>query len=230
MEGLMTEAALEVLCWRALQRAGHMLSRHHPPHPLIGIEWEPQLTLLNYPNMAICPHRDGRHKLISTQIGRVETVTDDNMMTATDGIFLYLPSKYFKNIDNFNLEFRTQPIKLEDLPAAIKTEQDKMEALVKDIAKSQGPTGIFLPAYPCTKHVNVSMPECNDELFKYNGCWKQGLHGGRFHINVGYGFREYGKLMTAELPTDDRWCKDSKPTLLGYSMTGETYIRRSGLM
>ena len=201
-------------------------NKKHPPHPLIGIEYEPQLTLLNYPEMPIHILYD---PFQSAQDFTCKYSHNDNLKSKCD-VIMFVPYKYKTMADNTNIEFRTPPVKLEDLPAAIKTEQDKMETLVKEIAKSQGPTGIFLPAYPCTKHVNVSMPECNDELFKYNGCWKQGLHGGRFHINVGYGFREYGKLMTAELPTDDRWCKDSKPILLGYSMAGDVYVRRSELM
>ena len=205
---------------------GSIRQEKHPPHPLIGIEWEPQLTLLKYPEMPIHVLYD---PFRSAQDFTCKYSHNDNLKSKCD-VIIFVPYKYKAMVDNANIEFRTPPVKLEDLPAAIKTEQDKMAALVKDIAKAQGPTGIFLPAYPCTKHVNVSMPEWNAELFKYNGCWKEGLYGDRFHINVGYGFREYGKLMTSELPTEDRWCKDSKPILLGYSMAGETYVRRSELM
>ena len=167
----------------------------HPPHPLIGIEWEPQVTLLNYPKMAVCPARNRDNN--SMYMGKVADHTDAATLMGVAGMFLYLPKKYSDNIDNFNLEFRTPPVRLEDLPDAIKTEQDKMEALVKDIAKALGPTGIFLPALPCTKHVNISMPDWDDQLFKYNGCWKEGEYGARFHINVSYGFTEYDKLLKA---------------------------------
>ena len=205
---------------------GSIRHAKHPPHPLIGIEWEPQLTLLNYPEMPIHVLYD---PFRSAQDFICKYSHNDNLKSKCE-VIIFVPYKYKAMVDNANIEFRTQPVKLEDLPDAIKTEQDKMEALVKEIAKSQGPTGIFLPAYPCTKHVNVSMPEWNAELFKYNGNWKQGLHGGRFHVNVGYSFHEYDKLLKAEISPEERWRSDEKPILLGYSMTGDVYVRRSELM
>lgn len=196
--------------------------RNHPPYPLIGLEWEPQLTLLNYPKM---PIRAISSRHYDFTCGKLFNGDMTKYL-----IELYVPLKYRENVDTTNIEFRTTPVQLKDLPEAIKTEQDKMEALVKNIAKAVGPTGIFLPALPCTKHVNVSMPEWNTELFKYNGSWKNGVHGGRFHINVGYGFTEYDKLLRAELPAEDRWCRNNKPILLGYSMAGDTYVRRHELI
>ena len=128
--------------------------KDHPPYPLIGIEWEPQLTLLNYPKLPIEVFPDHFKALSCTQCY--------NNNTSSYKIALYVSPKY---VDATNLEFRTKTVKIEDLPNSISIVQDKMEDLVKEIAKALGPTGIFLPALPCTKHVNISMPEWNDELF-----------------------------------------------------------------
>lgn len=190
------------------------LSKDHPPYPLIGIEWEPQLTLLNYPKRMISV---GGGPYMSKV--RVDFISEDGF---EDVCYLFLPGKYARYRDSDNLEFRTNPVKFEDLKKEIKRVQDEMENVVKEIAKEVGPTGIFLPGYPCTKHVNISGIECCD----WHCGAKPGVFGLRYHAKVPYSFSNYEIMKTH---AHDRDNVDA-PIFLGYSMTGATYVRRSDLI
>ena len=192
-------------------------AKAHPDHPLIGIEWEPQLTLLNYPVKAIHIHLSDN--------SMTDIVNHDEKCEKY--VIIYLSNKYSVYIDKAveNIELRTDPVKLDDLNTEIQKCQKVMEDIVKDIAKVAGPTGIFLPAFPCTKHVNVSFKEVNDRYASTYSI-KGGDYGLRHHIKVPYNFTDYKSI--SQKPYDD-YTAMKEPILLGYSYTGEVYTSRREL-
>ena len=195
----------------------YITAKPHTLYPLIGLEWEPQLTLLNYPNRSVFI-MSGEH--IDNTI-HLETLEKEVIFCKC--VYIYLPKEYQKNIDNSNLEFRTPPVSFEELPKEIEKAQTEMENLIKAIAKELGPTGVFLPASPCSKHVNVSGVKYTTYIRM-----KPGEFGERYHFKVPYTFTNYSEFLDTNyrtLPIEQK-----SPILLGYSMTGETYIKRSDLI
>ncbi|HLE87626.1 MAG TPA: hypothetical protein VI727_08155 [Candidatus Brocadiaceae bacterium] len=179
----------------------------HPDYPLIGIEWEPQLTLLNYAGKEVYVHMS---KNLQTNI------VNNNEKC----VVIFLSNKYSGYIDKAveNIELRTDPVKLEDLNTEIQKCQKVMEDIVKDIAKVARPVGIFLPAYPCTKHVNVSFKNVNNKYASICPL-KGGDYGFRHHVKVPYNFMDYKSLLN---PCGN-FAPLIEPILLGYSYTGEVY-------
>lgn len=188
--------------------------KSHPDYPLIGIEWEPQLTLLNYPNKAIYIHLSENF--------RTDIVNYDEKC-----VVIFLSLKYSGYTDKVvaNIELRTDPVKLENLPIEIHNCQKVMEDIVKDIAKIVGPVGVFLPAFPCSKHVNVSFKGMLSDILFPRYVIKPGIYGYRQHARVPYNFTDYKSLFT---PCDNL-TPLKEPILLGYSYTGETYTSRREL-
>ena len=186
--------------------------KSHPDYPLIGIEWEPQLTLLNYPNKAAYIHL--------SENSQTDIVNCDEKC-----VVIFLSDKYSYYTDKAveNIELRTDPVKLEDLPAEIQKCQKVMEDIVKDIAKVAGPVGVFLPAHPCSKHVNISFKGMSVLSPRY--AIKPGIYGYRQHNKVPYNFMDYKSILNP--------CGNFTPLiesiLLGYSYTGEVYTSRREL-
>lgn len=196
-------------------RFHQIVSKSHPPYPLIGIEWEPQLTLLNYP----------KKKVDIRVLSSISEISTASKSKGNDACCLFLPEKYKKYVDVDNLEFRTKPVKFDDLKDEIKRVQDGMETVVKEIAKEVGPVGVFLPGDPCTKHVNISgIHHLGPSEIK------EGEFGERIHIRVPYSYNDYMDIKSWSVFRDIFSQVHIKPILLGYSMTGETYERRSELI
>lgn len=203
---------LRPIWWRfneVMSTPNYESKQPHPPYPLIGLEYEPQLTLLNYPKKSVFIVMD--NKSIVVEYFR------------TNCVVLTLPYKYCNNRDQDNLEFRTPPVKFENLPEEIAKLQTEMESLIKEIAKVVGPVGIFLPAQPCTKHINLS--GLGKPVTRKDAEVKLGNYGNRYHLKVPYSFTDYNHIAT----TPFYYFLQKKPILLGYSMTGDSFVRRCEL-
>lgn len=207
--GLVTPEEYRLQRQQGIPRVNYGPNKLHPPYPLIGLEYEPQLTLLNYPKKRV-------HVVCSRYNTRVR-------QTRPNGVILDLPYKFITKIDQDNLEFRTSPVKLEELPKEIEKLQLEMESLVMEITKAVGPVGIFLPAQPCTKHINLSGLDkpitIADVEIKTCG------YGNRYHFRVPYSFTDYNHIATAPF----YYFQQTEPILLGYSMTGDSFVRRCEL-
>lgn len=199
----------------------------HPPHPLIGIEFEPQLTLLNYPNKKVVIACNNSHE--------IEVTTKFNPLYHTyiqdfqNSIVLLLPYNYNNHIDSgsSNLEFRTEPVSFTELPEELNRINATFQSLMLEIAKVTGPLAAFLPAYPCSKHVNLSTPRGSGySMYDYYNNHKPGIYGNRAHINVPYNFINYVSLL---LIMDTYTTKLNTPICLGYTYTGDNWMELNRL-
>lgn len=215
----------------------------HPPYPLVGIEWEPQLTLLNAPNCPVYVYPD----FGATNFSLLEN----------EGIaYLQVPTKYHHVIDVRNVEFRTPPVSLEELPQTCKEANEYMKGVIKEIARDVGAVGVFFPQSGIDspedsnvlphKHVNISFPvHCIPGLFSlrplpdtycvlsdlpslnylvklspYYECF-------RLHIRVPYQFKDYEGLVEDVRTLKFKIIRHAEgPILLGYSITGEAYVEK----
>ncbi len=125
---------------------------------LVGMEWEPQLTLLKYPRKRVnvflkgewyyCPeyHQDKCCVHTDEDEGEVSIIVPDNSWwtSVTDD-------------DCANIEIRTAPVTIKRFPAEVKRADRRLEEVVCRIAKFCGPTGVFLPTRRgLSKHLNLS--------------------------------------------------------------------------
>lgn len=152
------------------------------------------------------------------------------------------------SVDMGNIELASWPVLLEGLSQEIERMESHLQRVVKSIAMQYGPTGAFLPASykGVYKHFNVSF--CNR--------WKDGkmflsernipsinnLKRKRLHIKMSYGEGDYKSI--CELVVNMMKYKYNinfinylheksnlmvDPILLGYSMTGDSYITKTHL-
>ena len=151
---------------------------------LMGIEWEPQFTLLNYPK---------------SMVGFV-TTTDpalqNRQVFASDFITIYSKpgvgyhqgmdfiGKKYKNMycDGYNVEVYTNPVPLSGIKTEILKATETLKQFTNAVALKHGPAGVFLPMtrveestdiygdYDKTlclspsKHVNFSLTYYNDKI------------------------------------------------------------------
>lgn len=129
---------------------------------VIGIEYEPQVTLLRYPNL---PVHFGR----STQESVSKVVYKDQDEIQHEHVVVYLEhenelaSLYSNVIHRYksgvdlsgdmygNIEIRTEPCYLKDLPAELKRMTEALAQFTHDVAQYAGPIGVFLP--PANVHI-----------------------------------------------------------------------------
>lgn len=191
----------------------------HPPHPLIGLEYEPQLTFLEHPKLPVYVRE-----------GEEITIRRESFLGG-ERVILTLPATWdCFDPSHENLEIRTAPVPLEHLGAEILRVTARMERLICTIAREVGPVGVFLPGFPCTKHVNLSFPyDPPPEFFPINK-WKIGRFGPRYHINVPYPQTNYEALLARGWSAVQRLDEGVTPVFLGYSTTGRKYVRKSPLI
>lgn len=211
--------------FRATLSGDPITTKQHPSYPLIGLEFEPQLTLLNYPNkkVVIAYNCNNEIKVFTTLCNvYVYSFIED----LENSIVLLLPDNYNNYIDSgsSNLEFRTNPVSFTELPAELNRINATFQSVMLEIAKVTGPLAAFLPANPCTKHVNLSVPSCEFPPDLYHT--KPGVYGQRIHIKVPYNFTNYSSLLprlgtpTTQLNT---------PICLGYTYTGDSWMELNWL-
>lgn len=276
-----------------------------------GIEWEPQFTLLNYPNKDVMV--TGTTVYDTPYVGGCGD-SGCKCSLLRDEVWLHLPLKTLDSIDGgrglldiddgvSNLEVRTKPTRLPRLSTGITLVDSYLAALVKVIARTVGPVGVFLPQtlltkreldaagldVCVTKHFNFSM---NIDWMpdKTEVGYTSALCGGtRMHVPVPYQFSDYRGLLSVyctlmetiykemvdglvDMPSppeekynlawktflsaprtlyledlhilgrngawfdrrsdkipNEVFSSDPGPLLLGYSMTGEHYIRKAEL-
>lgn len=136
----------------------------------VGIEWEPQLTLLNYPRLSVYVLM----RSLSEDI-KIEVKNMDNPFYSH--ISLFIPPYLFSGtkrigIDKtvMNLEVRSRPVKLDNLKDEIEKCNMELAHFIEKLSSYVGPVGVFIPSLyykDClsnhcnilvlTKHVNVSL-------------------------------------------------------------------------
>lgn len=195
----------------------------HPLYPLIGLEFEPQLTLLNYPNKAV---------YIFSKLGLrlPESESDEIIINPHEEfrhVSILLPSRFYQYIDLSisNLEFRTSPVSFAGLSDELHKLNQKFKEVILEIAEVVGPIGAFLPAAPCTKHVNIST--ANQPVMKALDTqgYKAGTYGWRKHIRVPYDYINYESLLP-RMGTPKK--QMTTPICLGYTY-GKTWIELNQL-
>jgi hypothetical protein len=146
---------------------------------LIGIEWEPQFTLLRYPNHSVYFKVTKKRKpfihleYTSPEIYKleqtfkrvfVELPLSYNVKLSN---FVALKNWHIKNpyryvsIDNINFEVITKPVTLDKLPNEMVKADQHLKKFCLKIEKLVGPLGVFLPTWELgfsqpSKHVNIS--------------------------------------------------------------------------
>jgi hypothetical protein len=160
---------------------------------LIGIEWEPQLTVLEYPQKSIYAIKKSQ-----LDIDRIEFAKGDSDLMIVhyklpsgykEGYLTYLaidddyyPSYYYKGYNYFdvdpgsnNIELRTHPVKLEMLKDHIEFCTNYLSHVTEDISSYSKGIGVFLPVsnIGCmhsnpSKHVSISFPAKLGYLGKFN--------------------------------------------------------------
>lgn len=135
---------------------------------LIGIEWEPQLTVLEHPNKIVqLIKKDNLDFWIYASSNRVMTVKGDpwilvwtchNQHNSNYSVFIsvddaYIPSYYggvefpYLIIDSavLNMEIRTRPVKLDVLKDHIEFCTHYASHFIEDLSKYANGVGMFLP-------------------------------------------------------------------------------------
>ncbi len=136
---------------------------------LIGIEWEPQLTVIDHPNKPVqIIRKDNLDYWIYTPANRVMLVRGDPWILVwtchsqyqnSYSVYIsvddsYIPSFYGDSsfphmiIDNavLNMEIRTRPVKLDILNDHIEFCTHYAGHFIEDLSKYAGGVGMFLPA------------------------------------------------------------------------------------
>jgi hypothetical protein len=194
--------------------------------PLIGIEWEPQVSLQNYPNNPV--------SLVWRNCQAIKVLQQKDHILQKDQVVLSIPNSLekafdIKNmyIDVNNMEIYTDPVDIKHLSAEI-AKRDKLlkEFWVLVASHINQMIGVFLPASNkepfVTKHVNISYsvksevakrlikgyyagrqhnkqrqnPYMPQTLIKYVD---DSYHNQRVHITVPYNFQHYEALYKSYL-------------------------------
>ena len=133
---------------------------------LVGIEWEPQLTLEEYPQKKVFVFEP--YHLDKTATCGVDDCFGEKVVSLCP---FYGSKKYSRisyDMPVHNLEVRTNPVTLRELPDEIAECQKQLAEFVIDLAKDVGGVGVFLPRSErkkmrdrrylnISKHLNLSV-------------------------------------------------------------------------
>jgi hypothetical protein len=116
---------------------------------LMGIEWEPQFTLLNYPKSMIAfanttdPTKQNQ-LLVESGSGFVVIYNKPGVGYHQGAGFI---DKKYKNMycDGYNVEVYTNPVPLSDIKTEISKATETLKQFTNSVALKYGPTGVFLP-------------------------------------------------------------------------------------
>jgi hypothetical protein len=149
---------------------------------LIGIEWEPQFTLLKWPTYpvyikntkkrigSVIPqyfNADGYISKSSYQRVSVEVPASYGVWRSTNAAYNNWNRKNpyrYMSIDGTNFEIITKPVKIEKLSSEIKKADKHLKEFCGKLFKLTGPLGVFLPNWEFgygvpSKHVNISLDD-----------------------------------------------------------------------
>lgn len=149
---------------------------------LIGIEWEPQFTLLNYPNHSVYFKNTTRRKssiIVENNAGGIYANETSNLRVVVDLASTFdvwqatrvaannadKSSAYkYTSTDGKNLELITRPVTPDKLQSEIEKVETKLRVLCEQLVGTTGPLGVFLPAWDPgfgqpSKHINISSKE-----------------------------------------------------------------------
>jgi|SRR5581483_5565763 len=168
-------------------------------HPLIGIEWEVQLS---FPKL-------GKRQVSADWIQYIPCSFEFLGERVSLKIDSSLISKYV-DLDQGNIEFRSEPVAISDLDQEIKRVEKILANTITQISKdTKQDIGVFLPStmrwdyFPkVTKHVSISIPnhyDYPDFIFEAIAAKmvniKEGdYHRCRLHVRVPYTFCDYEEL------------------------------------
>ncbi len=146
---------------------------------LIGIEWEPQFTLLRYPNHSVYFKTSLRRRAsVIAEYGGVGIYAQDDSqkrvtvdLAATYDIWTASkvaeynarhksPYRY-TSTDGKNFEVITKPVPLDKLGSEIISAEKHLKNFCEKVVDLTGPLGVFLPMWDSgfgqpSKHVNIS--------------------------------------------------------------------------
>lgn len=218
---------------------------------VVGMEWEPQFTLLNFPQCRVevlsAVDVDRAAVWVSPQGGVVDLIIPEHFLSRRIGIDEAVG----------NLEVRSVPVPVSgrDWVGEVAQCQAALEALVCTLAEAVGPVGVFLPAsmwgeFRLSKHYNITT--------KGHACWLQmgkvdifsprqdmtttflrrEITHHRCHVRVPYDFTDYATLHAAYLRLwgdgtpwpyfhSSAW-RNPTPIFLGSSRTGARFVRHQG--
>ncbi len=211
------------------------------------MEWEPQLTLLEHRNKKVNVVMGGGVRKIRVE----KDIREDEEINVVVPFNLWW--QHVTENDENNLELRSRPVTPKRFPEEVKRMDLVLETLIKKLAKGVGPIGVFLPTRgDLSKHLNISPvpedggnialpmpPSCTKQIIRRNGS-NSGER--RLHLRVPYYWPISAYLPIAEMHSIGEiqlhWHEvterigrrhPKKPILLGYSYTGDRYVRVRGL-
>lgn len=183
----------------------------------VGIEWEPQITLLKYPCKAIYVY--SMHFSTSIYATRsyecrtpgeragMQLVLDESQLRKITSDRVYIDDGVA------NLEVATKPVEIQDLAEEIEKCAKSLQKVSEYIATvTQSQVGVFLPVSTShlldlhvipllkpAKHINIDIPleslhSLPDEERAFFAR-KAGVYGRRLHVPVPYNFTEYADLL-----------------------------------
>ena len=137
---------------------------------LIGIEWEPQFTLLDYPNhtvyFKITKRRKSfiytQHDTPNTDRVTIEVPPSYNTWRSTNvsSNNMNKNNRYkYTSIDQTNFEVITKPVPIEKLTSEIIKADKHLKEFCINLSKLSGRLGVFLPNWQYgspSKHINIS--------------------------------------------------------------------------
>lgn len=147
---------------------------------LIGIEWEPQFTFLNWPKHSVYIKNTKSRK------GKVYPEPDQTILVKLEPCYqrvtVEVPPSFhvgrstnvasnnwdannqyqYTSIDGTNFEVITKPVKIEKLPSEIMKADKHLKDFCIKLVKLSGPLGVFLPNWEYgfgipSKHINISL-------------------------------------------------------------------------
>lgn len=215
----------------------------------VGLEWEVQLALLEYPNRII-------------DVEETDKIRPSLFEGDEGQIVIEVPKEAFWNIyrrrtgefvDLSNLEYRTRPVPLRYLFEEIeRIEEHNLIPLIQYLAENLHVSiGVFLPASYGTaddtpgKHVNFSLSDIQSNPFRSALHLKGSKVKRRVHVTVPYNFTAYEELAivtrkhTKKYPSFaistwvNKWATAhpmKKPILVGYTRTGKYWVPGEGLL
>lgn len=156
----------------------------------IGLEYEPQFTLLEYPNLSVHFEVINSTLYVYLHKPRIQskTIKIENMKIdyhlRNQALFCSLQQV---DIDIDNMEFRTLPTYMDNLPQKIKQCEQLIYGITIDIAKVCGPTGVFLPSFPNSKHISI----ITNVKLQSETLTSIRVRNNRIHFEVPYSFKDY---------------------------------------
>jgi|SRR5581483_9321586 len=182
----------------------------HPDYPLIGLEWEVQLSLPSHGTYPVICYVTSKNKPQLFFVDRKDEETYFDTFTRYPrlhsfvlGIPYDLMEKYCMFIDMGNIEISTYPCGKSDFKNAVKEAEGRLFSLIEELAKEVGPIGVLLPIpehllhnnplsahLRPTKHINISSKKISKYVIVNNVSYDGLYHSCKIDYKIGfYGVR-----------------------------------------